>query len=79
MAFTGAPTQRWRIRRVGNNSNQCFIINVADGKVLDIEGNDNSNNASVITYRFNGGPNQIWNIIPAAPHVDQLQQYNNWW
>ena len=34
--FTNSPSQRWRIRKAHNQHNQYFIINVGDGKCLDV-------------------------------------------
>jgi hypothetical protein len=36
--YNGTPNERWRIRKVDNagNNNLYFIVNVADGKCLDV-------------------------------------------
>lgn len=50
MPYTGSVNQRWRIKKVDNNSNRYFLINVGDGKCLDVDGGFGFNSTHVITW-----------------------------
>jgi len=78
--YSNSPFQRWRVRKVDNNSNGnlYFIINVGNGHALDVEGNVSHNDTSVITWPFNGQKNQQWEIIPVAPGAKNIQAQGSW-
>jgi hypothetical protein len=57
--YTGCPTQLWWLECTQNGN--FLIVNVANGKVLDIEGGAKSC-ARLITFEKHGRANQQWRI-----------------
>lgn len=68
--FNGTAGQRWRMQETSAGSNE-FVIYCANGRVLDVSGEDGSNNIPVIPYEFHGRNNQIWYVTPVSstPHA----------
>ncbi|CAH1381834.1 hypothetical protein MTP99_005753 [Tenebrio molitor] len=57
--YTGCPTQLWWLECTQNGN--FLIVNVANGKALDIDGGAKSC-APLITYEKHGRANQQWQI-----------------
>ena len=56
------PAQLWNVSYSGG-----FVFkNVGDGKVLDVSGAKASNNAKMITWKWNGGANQKYRPVKCA-------------
>lgn len=63
-------------RECGEDSNQNFrfestgpdirIVEIRTGQVLDVEEASDENGASIIPYRWHGGPNQRWYVRPVG-------------
>lgn len=62
--YNGSFAQKWRIQEAAPGSGEFFIYCSGTGKVLDVKGENGSNNTPVIPFDFHGRTNQIWQISP---------------
>ena len=80
--YNGSPSQRWTLRRVddGQNKGFYFILNASNGNCLDISQQKMKDFADIISYKWNGGSNQMWEIIPCSRGMQSLPphpKFNN--
>lgn len=64
-SYNGSIGQKWKIVETQPGLGEYYIY-TADGKVMDVSGEDGRNNTPVLPYAFHGRSNQVWYITPAA-------------
>lgn len=75
-SFTGANSQIWEIKYVGNNAYK--LINVNSRKAMDVFDWQTSDGAKVIQFRFDVKDNQIWRIVEDENDSSQVSFINVW-
>jgi hypothetical protein len=66
-AICGNQNEKAKMRFVLSPSTQAFkIVNRWSGKVLDVPDSLTGNNVIIQQYKYNGGENQQWQVIPVA-------------
>ena len=67
-------SQKWIFEKV--DSSYYKIVNKNSGKVLDVCGLSQNENAQVVQYEYNGGWNQQWKITTTSDGKYKIQ--NRW-
>ena len=49
------------------DANKCYrIVSALSGKTVDVYGASTANDAAIVQWAWNGGTNQIWQIVPTS-------------
>ncbi|MBD2544621.1 Cys-every-fifth RiPP peptide CefA [Planktothricoides raciborskii] len=87
--WTGSDNQKWKIIPLSDYSeviasdgsyyqkSTCKIECVANGQVLDVPGSSTDNEVQIISYSWNGNPNQQWRLLELDGGVHRIENVNS--